>query len=118
MELGLKEIGIVVALATAGCTSPNPEDARDETHPVYAVSDVHGDTITDETVADVRKKCRREATEKAISASGIMEKPIIAGGEQALLVSYEQERDRSEAECLALNGVGDDSTGQRAGGFQ
>lgn len=100
MKLGLREIGAVAALATAGCT---PEDAKNEAHPVYAVPDVHSDTITEEMVENTRQKCFAAAVRNAVVFGATM---VQAGADRELALDmFESAKDKSEAECLALHGL-------------
>lgn len=104
MKLGLKEIGAVAALATAGCTSPIPEDAKYETpHPVCAVPDAHRDTITEEMVESIRKRCAqigRDERGRVFDNCGWW-----GGSSGSMQDAANQAAQKVEKECLALHGL-------------
>ena len=116
MKLGLKEIGAVVALATAGCTSPDLEDSKNETHPVCAVSDIpdaHSDTITEEMVKAVRTAC---ATVNLLKQSQfISEFPYELRGN--VIYSHfelvESAGEQAEGKCLKFHGLDDYDANKR-----
>lgn len=101
----------VAALATAGCTSPTPEDARDEAHPVCAVSDIpgipdtHSDTITEEMVKIVRTACATINVQK--QNQFISEFPYEIRGDvgAGYFKLAESAGEEAEKKCLALNGL-------------
>ncbi|MEK7171570.1 MAG: hypothetical protein AAB739_01545 [Patescibacteria group bacterium] len=101
----LKEIIVLSAVGcSAVCTPPNPEDAKNEAHPVCAVADVHSDTITEGMVEGIRKRCsdvRLEATSKYLRThpNGVIGSGLDRAGEQGI---------KDEEKCLVMHGLADD----------
>lgn len=98
MKLGLKEIGTVVALATAGCAIDKPTTAISRRQ-----YDAFPDTITEKTIADIRKSCAkvgddegrrvfREFADCGVSLSGVINIANSAG-------------EKAKKDCLALHGL-------------
>ncbi|MBI4994388.1 hypothetical protein HZC21_01935 [Candidatus Peregrinibacteria bacterium] len=118
--MGLKELIVLSTVGCSamagGCTSPDREDAKNETHPVGVVSDAP-DTITEEMVAAVRERCRRIGDDVFQTESGNRCGPESYYGsklERAALEGWKAER-----QCLDLYGLNnDDSSRPGAGGFQ
>lgn len=105
MKLGLKEIGAVAALATAGCTSPDLEDNKNETHPVCAVPDASSDTITEERVKAIITEC---ATVNVQEQSRIVSEYPYAGSGAVAAAVFDIATDagkQAEKACLALHGL-------------
>lgn len=108
MKLGIKEIGVVAALVTAGCTSPDLEDNKNETHPVCAVSDIpdaHSDTITEEMVKAVRTECATINVQKQNQFISEFPHEIRGNVGAGYFKLAESAGNQAEQECLNLRGL-------------
>lgn len=105
MRLGLKEVAVAAALATTGCTSPDLEDAKQEVHPVSAVSDVHGDVITEETVKAVRTACATANVQEQNNFMGEFSFKAHWKVTVGYLELAGSAGKQAEKECLALHGL-------------
>ena len=104
----LKDFIVISAVGCSeiagGCTSPNPEDAKNETHPVCAVPDVRGDTITWEMVAVIRDKCSGVGNEVFRKESGYEDGPNESTF-KSKIESAISKAGKAEQQCLDLHGL-------------
>lgn len=101
MKLGLKEIGTVVALATAGCAMDKPTTAISRRQYVDFSDAVARDTITEETIEGIRKRCA--GVRLNVMAEFLRcQQDGFTGSEEA--AAFRKGMD-DEEKCLAMHGL-------------
>lgn len=100
MKLGLKEIGTVAALATASCAMDKPTTAISRRQ-----YDAFPDTITEKTVADIRKRCADVGDDEG---RRVFDKFADWGGSLSGVINIANSAgEKAKKECLALHGLGE-----------